>query len=159
MKQEQQSLTELLSCNIEKHYFYLTKQAKKIPSVDDLNKVPYISSPYLSYGMYKDIHNALSNNLPFLNFTFRFPEKTLTLQISVKQYLKDFFKYFDGENTFKEISDLILAHYNNDLMIKPAIISMFKELYYSLKRYDIILLKEKKLLLTSGNGRITEICK
>jgi 2-polyprenyl-3-methyl-5-hydroxy-6-metoxy-1,4-benzoquinol methylase len=142
-KREQQSLTELLSYNIEKHYFYLTKQAKKSPSVDDLNKVPYISSSYLSHGMYEDIYNALSNNMPFLNFTFRFPEKCLTLQISVKQYLKDFFKYFNGENTFKEICDLIVADYNNDLSIKPAIINMFKELYSSLKRYDIILLKEK----------------
>jgi SAM-dependent methyltransferase len=144
---EQQTIAELLSFNIHKHQFYISKKKKTIPKIDDLSNVPFYSASFAIENIYKKMYEAICSNLndPLLTMNYTLNKDTkFTVQIKRTRFLKDIFYYLNGVRTLDEIFDLIIKEHkeeSNLSVTKEELLESFKEVYSILGEYDIMLLR------------------
>lgn len=142
--EEQQAIAELIMGTFSRHNFFVTQQPVEIPSIDDLDMVPFFSCFFTHEGAYENFYNgAKQTQEKYMKFTEGRSKLSLTLENT--PHLKYIFKYLDGNRSVREI----LAAIQNDSELEnssPAtdvLLAEIKTLYETFHRYDWMLLRHK----------------
>lgn len=130
-KISQQAISELTLGNLNKHTFYISKQADTIASVQDLNLIPFFHNA-------KDYNTFLAGKIEEnIGKVITLNTNDLQIKISCSKNLANIVLYIDNNRSIKQIFDLIDE--DNDKLFEE-----FKVFYESMFLADKILLQSKE---------------
>jgi len=144
---EKHALAELICGKISYHSFYLSKKSFKLPSVEDIDYVPYIPAHIYVDGFYNQINNIANTINPddkMINMALHSKQISLTR----RKYTIGFMKYFDGKRTTGEIFEAIIKEaetQHEPIPEKSDLLEEFTIFFKSLELYDWLYLKDKSV--------------
>ena len=148
---EQKSISELLSGNIKKHTFFISKHdlTKTIASIKNTDLIPYFNTLEING---KEVADIIESQ-PGLSINFNIANLG-SLNLNPTKYTKEIFRLLDGKRSIKEIFEKIEAGFDE-------LLHEFENIFNQLFDLNIILLKSKSTprikTLTEAQNRIKKI--
>lgn len=141
---EKQAAAELMNGRILRHAFYASNVQNPLPSIDDLDNVPFFCMQ-IKRAAYGDIYNILSQLPQGQNARMNMFGKEINFIVS-KNALA-FFKYLDGKRTLREIFDNVKSDYRsgNKKPTNEELLVEFEQLFSIFAVQDWMLLRHKSV--------------
>ena len=146
---EQKAISELLSGNMKKHTFFVSKNTETIASIKNTDLIPYFNGLDISG---KEVADIIKSQ-PGLSINFNIANMG-SLNLNPMKYTEEIFRLLDGKRSIKEIFENIEADFDE-------LFNEFENIYNQLFDLNIILLKSKNMpkvkTLTEAQNRVNKI--
>lgn len=145
-EREQQAVAELIAGNFSIHSFYTAKQPKPVPTVDDLEMVPFFNIARHRPNIYQEMYQGIANSMVDEVF-MQMSQSGNSVTVKRDKFTADLLKYMDGERSVGEIINCVFAEgklKDNDYLRKKVHKS-FVKLFGILNQHDWLLLRHQSI--------------